>query len=124
MKKRPTPVAFHGIAVRVRDPRAAARRIRGVLGWRVLFETSREIVLGDGPELFLSLRRAGGNTRSGVEEMHLAVEKLALSRRKSRADALGGDSWTVDIADGVSLVVRELRRAPGKRWRKARRPIR
>lgn len=123
MNKRPTPVAFHGFALRVRDPRAAARRIRDVLGWPVLFETSREIVLGDGPELFLSLRRAGGSTRPGIEEMHLAVEKLGRSRRKSRADALGGDSWTVDVGDGVALVVRELRRAPAARWRKARRPI-
>jgi hypothetical protein len=120
-----TPLAFHGIVIRSRDPKALARRLRAVLGWRVLRETAREIVLGDGPELFVTirraaLRRAGRDAVEGVEEIHLAVKDIRRARRKTEEDALGGDSFSAEVAPGLTLAVRELKRAATKSWVKRR----
>jgi len=116
-KIRPVPVAFHGITFRARDPEALARRARAILGWPVLRKTRREIVLGDGPELFLRIVRGEPD---GVVELHLAVEKLSKSRRRTERDDLGGDSCSEDLIEGLALTLREFKRAPGRKWNKKR----
>lgn len=122
MKKKdaPVPVAFHGIAIRANDPDAVARKAAGILGWPVLRRRRGEIVLGDGPELFLRILRARRGEREGVSELHLAVEQLAKTRRKTEPDALGGDSRTDEILEGVALTLRDFQRAPKGTWKKKR----
>ena len=117
--KKPTPLGFHGVTVRARDPEALAERCRALLGWNVLRRRRGEIVLGAGPELFVEIRRAGRGKPDGVEQVHLAVNHLDRSRR-SRPDELGGDSWTRPLTDVLALTVREFRRAPAAKWRKQR----
>ena len=116
-KRRPVPVAFHGIALRVRDPEAVARRARAILGWPVLRKARGEIVLGEGPELFLRILRG---ELEGVVEMHLAVEDLSKSRRKTERDDLGGDSRSEDLVESLALTLREFKRAPRAKWKKKR----
>jgi hypothetical protein len=116
-KKRPVPVAFHGIAFRARHPEALARRAREIFGWKILRKTRSEIVLGDGPELFLRIVRGEPD---GVVELHLAVENLSKSRRRTERDDLGGDSRSENLIEGVALTLREFKRAPGPKWRKKR----
>jgi len=116
----PTPLAFHGIGIRARDPEALARRLRRLLGWDVLRRTSREVVLGGGPELFIAIRRGSPGGTEGVDELHLAVEGIPRSRRKTEEDPLGGDSWSAAIGNGLTLTVREPKRAPARRWVKKR----
>jgi len=116
----PTPLAFHGIGIRARDPEALARRLRRLLGWDVLRRTSREVVLGGGPELFIAIRKGSPDGTAGVDELHLAVEGIRRSRRKTKEDPLGGDSWAAEIAGPLTLVIREPKRAPAKRWAKRR----
>jgi hypothetical protein len=119
-KKRPAPLAFHGFAVRARDPETAARRAAAILGWPVLRKSRSEIVLGDGPDLFLRIVRAARGQREGIDEIHLAVGELSKSGRKTNADALGGDSRTQILFDGVALTLREFKRAPRGKWRRRR----
>jgi hypothetical protein len=85
------------------------------LGFRVLFRNAREIVLGEGPELFIRLRRGRGPAR--IAETHLAVRDLRSGA--ASPDALGGDSARVTIGEAV-LVLRRFRRAPSPRWRPRR----
>ena len=122
-KRTVSPIAFHGVTIRSADPQATARRCRSLLGWRVLRQSSREIVLGEGPELFVSIRRARKSEKEGVEEIHLAVEGIATDRRAARPDALGGDSWTRPLADSLALTLREFRSAPAAKWRKKRKKV-
>lgn len=117
---RPVPVAFHGIAIRTADPEAAARKAAGILGWPVLRRSRSEVVLGEGPELFLRILRARRGEDDGVAELHLAVENLARGRRKTKPDPLGGDSRTDQLIEGVALTLREFKRAPGGGWKKKR----
>jgi hypothetical protein len=119
-KNHPAPVAFHGLAIRARNPEAAARRAAAILGWPILRKSRNEIVLGEGPELFLRFLRAAPGQREGVDEIHLAVEDLSKSRRKTEADALGGDSRTETVTDGVALTLREFKRAPRGKWKRPR----
>ncbi|HYK43214.1 MAG TPA: hypothetical protein VE007_12560 [Thermoanaerobaculia bacterium] len=123
MKKKnaPVPVAFHGIAIRAVDPDAVARRAAAMLGWPVLRRSRAEIILGDGPELFLRIVRARRGENEGLAELHLAVEELAKSRRKTVPDPLGGDSRTGELMRGVALTLREFKRAPAGAWKKKRR---
>lgn len=83
-------------------------------------QTGREIVLGEGPELFVSIRAARGDEREGVEEIHLAVKDIRKSRRAAPPDPLGGDSWTRPLKDFLALTLREFKRAPAAKWRKKR----
>jgi hypothetical protein len=119
-KNRPVPVAFHGIAIRARDPEAVARRVARILGWPVLRKNRSEIVLGEGPELFLRIVRAERGEADGVAELHLAVEELSKSRRNTEADALGGDSRSDALIDGLFVTLREFKRAPGRKWKRPR----
>lgn len=121
MKPAPIPLAFHGVVIRARDPELVARTVRSLLGWRTLSRSAREIVLGEGPELFLAIRKVRRGEAEGVEALHLAVERLGQARRKAVSDGLGGDSWTRPLAGALELTVREFRRAPGARWRSKRR---
>ncbi len=118
-----TPLGFHGLTLRARDPEALAGTCRALLGWEVLRRRRGGIILGAGPELFLEIRRAGRGKPAGVEEVHLAVKHLDESRRRSRPDSLGGDSWTRPLTDVLALTVREFRRAPAAKWRKRRRKV-
>jgi len=120
-KDRPVPIAFHGITLRARDPEAAARKVAAILGWPMLRSSRNEIVLGDGPELFLRIVRARQGESDAVAEIHLAVEKLAKSRRKTAPDPLGGDSRSDQLTEGVALTLREFKRAPAGSWKKPRR---
>jgi len=115
-----TPLAFHGVVIRARDPRALARKLREVLGWGVLRASSREIVLGDGPELWIAIRPSPKSESESVAELHLAVKDIARSRRKAEEDPLGGDSWSAEIGNALTLTVREPKRAPARSWVKKR----
>jgi len=123
IRKRPVPLAFHGIAIRSRDPKKTARRLRELLGWSVLSRTRREVVLGAGPELFLAIRTSPPDASESerVDEIHLAVKEIGRSRRRTEKDPLGGDSWIAEILPSLTLVSREFRRAPSPRWRRKRR---
>ena len=119
-RKRPVPIAFHGITIRAADPVAAARRAAGILGWPVLRRRRGEVVLGEGPELFLRFVRAAPGEAAGVAELHLAVEELARIRRRTERDDLGGDSAAAMLGDGLALTLREFTRAPGPKWKRPR----
>jgi hypothetical protein len=118
MKRFPTAVTFHGLTIRASDSRALARRLRDILGWPTLRSSPREIVLGEGPELFLRIVPGSRTARDGVAEVHLAVKDLAKTRRQNREDALGGDSLRDELSEGFDLVQREFRRAPSARWKR------
>lgn len=80
-----------------------------------LRRSRREIVLG-GPELFVIVRKGRADA---VEELRLAVKEIAATRRRTRPDQLGDDSWEKSPG-AFSLVVREFRRPPSSRWRRTR----
>lgn len=118
MRKKPVPLAFHGVTIACADPASAARAWQRLLRLPVLRKSPREVLLGAGPELFLRFRRRSGPPR--VDELHLAVEDLAPFRRPSSPDALGGDSFSRTL-EGATLVVRQFERAPRSPWKKRRR---
>jgi hypothetical protein len=76
------------------------------------------VILGAGPELFVRFRRRSG--APSVEDLHLAVQEIAAFRRPVSEDALGGRSFARDLP-GAALVLRQIERAPGRRWKKRRR---
>lgn len=117
-RRRPPPklLGIHGVVLRSADPTALARRWTELTGMEPLRRSRREIVLG-GPELFVILRKGGADA---VEELHLAVKEIAATRRRTRPDPLGGDSWEKSLG-AFSLIVREFRRPPSLRWRRKRR---
>ena len=120
MRRPPEVRGLHGIALRVSDPEAFARRLRQLTGIRVLRRNRSEIVLGTGPEMFLSLRRAAAEESAAVAELHVAVEKLSATGRRGEPDALGGLSWRRQVTEDVAVVVREFATAPSGRWRAPR----
>jgi hypothetical protein len=123
MTKRQTELlGFHGLVLGSSDPDALARLWAELTGLPVLRRSRREIVLGHGPELFVTIRRIRRGEPDRVEEAHLAVKELAGTRRRGAADALGGDSWRRP-AGPVGLVVRELARPPGAGWGQKRRTV-
>jgi hypothetical protein len=123
-KKRATLLGVHGLVFTSTEPDALAKEWSRLTGLRVLRRSRREVVLG-GPELFVSVRRArrGSVGPDSLEEVHLAVEAISSTGRKSRRDALGGDSWSRALAP-IVLVVREFRRPPAKAWRRRRPAVR
>jgi hypothetical protein len=110
------PLGIHGVVLRSADPAALARRWTELTGMEPFRRSRREIVLG-GPELFVIVRKGRADA---VEELHLAVKKIAAGGRRTRPDPLGGDSWEKSLG-AFSLIVREFRRPPSARWRKTRR---
>jgi len=110
-------LGLHGLVIRVDDLAAAERELREALGLSVLRRTRREVVLGEGPELFVRLRQAAGARPPVVEEIHVAVR--GLETRAGRPDALGGLA-VVRRVSGSTLWVREFRSEPGPSWRKRR----
>lgn len=119
-KNRPVPIAFHGITIRAGDLEAAERRARRILGWPVLRRTRSEVILGEGPELFVRITRARRGEAEGVSELHLAVEKLSKDRRKTAPDPLGGDSRSEELIPQAALTLREFKRAPSGTWKRKR----
>ena len=111
-------LGVHGIVLSSADPAALAARWRKLTGLAPLSRSRREIVLG-GPELFVIVRKNRGASTDALEEVHLAVEDIAATRRKAARDALGGDSWSRSVG-AFDLVVRQFRRPPGKAWRRRR----
>ncbi|MFN2387972.1 MAG: hypothetical protein ABR576_17100 [Thermoanaerobaculia bacterium] len=123
MRKRQAELlGFHGLVLGSSEPEALARRWRDWTGLPVLRRSRREIVLGHGPELFVTIRRLRRGQPDRVEEAHLAVKELAATRRRGDPDPLGGDSWRRP-AGPLDLVVRELARPPAASWRKKRKPV-
>lgn len=124
MKKRqPDLLGFHGLVLGSPDFQVLAGRWAELTGLPVLRRSRREIVLGHGPELFVTIRRLRRGEPDRLLEAHLAVRELAETGRPGEPDALGGDAWR-RRAGSVDLVVRELARAPGAGWRKKRKPVR
>ena len=119
--KRAQWLGLHGLVLRSRDPRAVAKRLDRMLGWRTLSASRDEFVVGTGPELFVAVRRdrnAGGGVF--LDEVHLAVKNVSASRRAAEPDALGGESWSRSAGSGLSVTVREFVRPPQGRWRRRR----
>ena len=108
-------LGIHGVVIRVDDLAAAERAFREALGLSVLRRTRREVVLGEGPQLFLTLRHAAGARTPVLEEIHVAVR--GLEARKGEADALGGVA-VMGRVSGSTIWVREFRSEPGRSWRK------
>lgn len=118
-KREPELLGFHGLTFRSPDPEKLAARWQKLTGLPVLRRSPREIVLGHGPELFVAFRRAAAFGADRLEEAHLAVKKIAETRKKAQPDALGGDSWERE-AGRVLVVGRQFRRPPSARWKKNR----
>lgn len=111
-------LGVHGLVFSSADPNALAARWEELTGLRPLRRSRREIVLG-GPELFVTVRKARKSSADALEEVHVAVQEIAATRRKAKGDALGGDSWTRSVG-AFELVVRQFRRPPAKAWRRRR----
>lgn len=111
------PLGFHGVVLPSADPESEARRWAAALGWRVLRRSRSEVVLGNGPELFLAFVRASeAGEAASRPAVHLAVERLRDSSRGR--DAMGGESVRRDFGAGT-LYVREFTRPPASSWRRA-----
>lgn len=123
-KKRPSLLGVHGLVFSSAEPEALAKRWSRLTGLGVLRSSRREIVLG-GPELFVAIRRAVGKAppAESIEEVHLAVEEIGATGRRSERDSLGGESWSRTLGSLV-LFVREFRRPPARKWRRRRPAVR
>lgn len=117
----PGLLGIHGLVFSSADPGAFAERWSALTGLTALRRSRREIVLG-GAELFVAVRKAKAGSADVLEEVHLGVEEIAVTGRKRREDALGGDSWS-RRAGTFDLVVRQFRRPPAKAWRRRRAPV-
>ncbi|HYX22326.1 MAG TPA: hypothetical protein VFA98_15895 [Thermoanaerobaculia bacterium] len=107
-------LGLHGLTLRVDDLDAAERVFRETLGLSVLRRTRREVTLGEGPELFVTLRPGAGARPPVLEEIHVAVR--GLETRAGEPDAFGGFSVTRRVS-GSTLCVREFRSEPAPLWR-------
>jgi hypothetical protein len=119
-KKPPTLLGVHGLVFSSAKPEALSRRWSRLTGLRILRRSRREIVLG-GPELFVTVRRAAGKSVSAdaLEEVHLGVEDIGATGRRSGKYSLGGESWSRSLGP-LLLFVREFRRPPAGNWRRRR----
>ena len=120
-KREPELLGFHGLVLRSADPPALAQQWMKLTGMPVLRRTAREIILGRGPELFVTIRRSRAGVGDGIEEVHLAVKRLVEAGRRGERDPLGGDSFSRRAGE-LRLTMRECRRPPAPRWRKTRKP--
>jgi hypothetical protein len=111
-KLRPEPLGIHGLVFSSARPASLARRWIELTGLKPLRRSRSEIVLG-GPELFVVVRKRRAISATRLEEVHIAVEEIAVTRRKTLPDPLGGDSWKRMLGD-LALVVREFRRPPAR----------
>ncbi|HEY6064918.1 MAG TPA: hypothetical protein VIY96_02110 [Thermoanaerobaculia bacterium] len=114
-KQKPELLGVHGIVLASADPAKLARRWTALTGLEPLRRTRREILLG-GPALFVLIRKVAGST-DRIEEVHLAVKEIAVTRRKTNRDPVGGDSWKKSLGD-LEVVMRQFRRAPARTWRR------
>lgn len=109
---------FHGVALPSEDPERDARAWSAVLSLPILRRSRDEVVLGLGPELFVSLVRSARGTRR-PPELHLAVKDL---RARDAAPDLPGGDGVVYAFGAARLFVREFRRPPSRRWASPRPP--
>jgi hypothetical protein len=112
-------LGFHGVVLRTGRLEEDARRFQQALGVRVLRRSAGSITLGLGPEFFLELRRARRGENGVLEEVHVAVRRLA--RRGLAPDALGGMSARRAIGEETTLIVREFVGPAAKGWLSSRR---
>lgn len=120
-RKNAVPLGFHGLVFRSANPRRLAEEWRSLSGLGPLRKTRGGYVLG-GPELFVIVRKGRAASADALEEVHLAVENAAETRRKTAEDPLGGDSWSRRLGT-FELVVRQFQRAPSASWRRKRPPV-
>lgn len=121
MKREIEILGVHGLVLRAADPGRMARLWQSLLGLPVLRRRSDEILLGAGPELFLSIRKLRRGEAEGLAEVHVAVKQLSATGKKGNPDPLGGDSWSRAVGN-TRVTVRQFRRAPSAAWRKKRKP--
>lgn len=114
-------LGVHGLVFSSADPDNLAALWERLTGLAPMRRSRREIVLG-GPELFVIVRKGRKASFDALEEVHMAVEDVRATGKKSVEDALGGDSWSRSLG-AFDLVVRQFRRPPAKAWRRRRRPV-
>ena len=114
-------LGFHGLVFRSADPRRLAEKWRSLSGLGPLRKIRGGYVAG-GPELFVLVRKGRAASPDALEEVHLAVKDVALTRRKIVRDPLGGDSWSRSLGT-FDLVVRQFQRPPTPSWRRRRSPV-
>lgn len=119
--RRSALLGFHGLVFRSADPRRLAEEWRSLSGIGPLRKTREGYVLG-GPELFVIVRKGRAASADTLDEVHLAIENVAATRRKTVEDPLGGDSWSRRLGS-LDLVVRQFQRAPSGSWRRKRSPV-
>lgn len=76
-------LGFHGLVFRSADPRRLAEKWRSLSGLGPLRKIRGGYVAG-GPELFVLVRKGRAASPDALEEVHLAVKDVALTRRKRR----------------------------------------
>ncbi len=114
-------LGVHGLTFRSANPRGLAEKWRSLSGLGPLRKTREGYVLG-GPELFVIVRKGRAASPDALLEIHLAVKDVAVTRRKTVKDALGGDSWSCSLGS-FDLVVRQFQRPPAPSWRQRRSPV-
>ncbi len=114
-------LGFHGLVFRSANPRRLAEEWRSLTGLGPLRKTRGGYVLG-GAELFVIVRKGRAASADALEQVHLAVEDVAATRRKTAEDPLGGDSWSRRLGS-LELVVRQFQRPPSGPWRRKRPPV-
>jgi len=100
---------IHGVVLATSELEADARRWAARTGLPILFRSRREVILGEGPEPFVQLRRFSGPAR--IEEVHLAVRGFS-----SRGPPRTRSAATADDVERrkIFLILREFRRGAGK----------
>jgi predicted enzyme related to lactoylglutathione lyase len=105
------PVSLHHIVIDAHDLPSLARFWTQVLGWKILSEREREIVIGTDETAPIGIcfmpvtvekkvkNRLHFDLTSGVEERDAEIERiLALGARPVEIGQTGAESWTV-LAD-------------------------
>ncbi|MGW3284873.1 VOC family protein [Streptomyces sp. NPDC001002] len=105
------PVSLHHIVIDAHDLPALARFWAEVLGWRILSEREREVVIGPDENAPVGIcfmpvtdrkvvkNRLHLDLTSAVEDREAEIERiLALGARRADVGQSGDESWTV-LAD-------------------------
>ena len=105
------PVRLHHIVIDAHDLPGLARFWAGALGWQVLFERDREVVIGPDEDALVGMcfmpsgdekivkNRVHVDLTSGAEDRAAEIDRLiALGARRVDIGQSGNESWTV-LAD-------------------------